>query len=325
MKNLIATIGFALFGAIGSLWAFESESFVRGAQNECWWEWGGSQEKYWFCGKQSTHDGKYSCAGNRCVSGEVCSEYYSLGIGAIGDTFSHNERNFVCCNGFTSGDENVGRWIEYTDASYQQYSVKELYEKDEDGSDKLDDNGNKIKIGECTMIANPCWNAGWHEDRYILLDCTEPDEHICIEGTILRKIFNDKHEEQEGRCVTPCSSANEGYESYNGDTCVTCNKTANQGKDTYGTCVFCNSDEFFMIDNKYGTGNNARDCAGSECCVKKNTMPVAMHSALEWCYRCDQDKDLWRRCLSGGLDDDDFGRCSVSTQIPDNLKVNLHL
>lgn len=318
MKHLIATIGFALFGAIGSLWAFESESFVRGRSNECWWEWGGSQEKYWFCGSQEA-----SCNGNRAVDGEVRYWHYSLNIkDGISDTFTHNERDFVCCNGTGT---TAGVWIEYTDASYQQYSVKELYEKDEDGSDKLDDNGNKIKIGECTMIANPCWNAGWHDDGYILLDCTEPGQHICIEGTILRKIFNDKHEEQEGRCVTPCSSANEGYESYNGDTCVTCNKTANQGKDKYGTCVFCNSDEFFMNDNKYGTGNNARDCAGSECCVKKTTMPVAMHSALEWCYRCDQDKDLWRHCLSGGLDGDDFGRCGVSTQIPDNLKVNLHL
>lgn len=309
MKNFILFGVFAIFMAGGAF----AYTFYPGTHgDECWLEEDGNDE-YWFCGNQSA-----SCHGVAADGDDIRHWLYRRGLGT--DTFTHADRSFVCCGGSGSG---YGSFVEYTDESYEMESIKYL---------------NEEKTEFCTMIANPCYNWWMNTQgrnivpstfdqyaHYVILDCNTHGQHICIEGTILRKIFNDKHEEQEGRCVTPCSSANEGYESYNGDTCVTCNKTANQGKDKYGTCVFCNSDEFFMNDNKYGTGNNARDCAGSECCVKKTTMPVAMHSALEWCYRCDQDKDLWRHCLSGGLDGDDFGRCSVSTQIPDNLKVNLHL
>ena len=283
---------------VNSLYA--QDTLVYGSSNECLWDWGGSAERYWFCGKQSSD----SCAGNQRVSGEVVAgRFYSRGTPGKLDNFQYDDgRKFVCCNGYDDKDHiNAGRWVDFTESGYEQYAINTKY--------------------NCQRIVNPCYNNGWTGKQYIIEECDEPYEAKCLnDGTIQRKIFDiANHEQKISRCVAPCSFE-QAYDSYNSDECVSCEASIRQGIDSYGTCVKCASNETFA-NRKY----NDRDCAGTECCGKKSETPSVPKDALKACWRCPANKELWRRCIEGKLEGDDFKKCGFQsgTQIPSEYQLKI--
>lgn len=294
MKKLIGCVGFMMFFTITNAFAY---TFYAGVNEECWLEEDGNDE-YWFCGAQSE-----SCHGIAADGDDVRHWLYRRGLGT--DTFSHAGRSFVCCGGSGGGE---GKFVEYT--SYEVESIKYL---------------NEEKTESCVMLANPCYNW-WQTTRnrnivpstwedyvhYVISDCSVPGEHVCPTGKTARKIFDVNTHTLTGKnCVDVCEATDNGYESYTSNKCIECKQTLHQGKDRYGTCVKCDKNEMFVPTKQYGTEENKRDCAGTECCVQKSSLVSYSKEDMRACFRCPQEPDILSRCFKGERTDDIKTKCRL--------------
>ena len=258
----------------------------------------GGTDWFWYCGSQDTGcDGVKDGAKDHNVWLTDATDKYTMGTLVQGDPEGYTkytswtfywEGNYAACCGGDGGGPGVLK-------SYNGTWLKQVT-KDVGG-------------GTCTYYTNPCGTKFNANGDRVDGACDVPD--TCPEGQLLGEIAGQVH------CICP---EGEGFDGPYSSECVSCATTPTQGIDKKGVCIKCSDGQLFNADRVV----NGDVCAGKDCCVTKNRLPIGQHASFEWCWRCNQDKELWLRCLSGGLSgDDDFQNCGVKTNIPSNLKVNL--
>ena len=273
----------------------------------------GGTDYFWYCGSQNI-----GCAGYDDDTGDTAvwlinaEDKFEQGTLVQGNPANNaSDRHwafywegyyFACCGGTTGDNGKSGKFVRYYDGVWLTTITQ------------------SIGGGTCTRYKNPCGTLFDANGEEVSGECDGPE--VCPDDQLVGEIGGEPH------CVCPTG---EGFNGEYSSECVACEtnrNTPNQGVDKNGVCVRCSATQFFKADKM----KNGEICSGSDCCITKNEVPIVMHSSLAWCYRCNQEKGLWRRCLSGKLGDtsaggtaQDFQKCGLPSgeQIPDDKKVVL--